>query len=186
LAPSSKTPDNCMGPIVQIRGLTYSYRRQQDRCALQGVDLEIGAGEFIAIAGRAGSGKSTLCYALNGLIPHSFGGRMEGEVMVCGLDTRKTSVPDLARHVGFVLQNAESQLVGLSVEEDTAFGLENIGLPGNEIAGRVHSALRTVRHGIFQGGRSNVLPSRPLWHFSRRCWCWTIPLRNWIRWASRN
>ena len=117
-----------MGPIVQIRGLTYSYRRQQDRCALQGVDLEIGAGEFIAIAGRAGSGKSTLCYALNGLIPHSFGGRMEGEVMVCGLDTRKTSVPDLARHVGFVLQNAESQLVGLSVEEDTAFGLENIGL----------------------------------------------------------
>lgn len=112
---------------------------------MQGVDLEIGAGEFIAIAGRAGSGKSTLCYALNGLIPHSFGGRMEGEVVVCGLDTRKASVPDLARHVGFVLQNAESQLVGLSVEEDTAFGLENIGLPGNEIAGRVHSALRTVR-----------------------------------------
>jgi energy-coupling factor transport system ATP-binding protein len=134
-----------MDPIIQIRGLVYSYRRQQDHPALQGVDLDIGAGEFIAIAGRAGSGKSTLCYTLNGLIPHSFGGRMEGEVVVCGLNTRKTLVPDLARHVGFVLQSAESQLVGLSVEEDTAFGLENIALPGDEIAGRVNSALHTVR-----------------------------------------
>lgn len=112
---------------------------------MQGIDLEIDAGEFIAIAGRAGSGKSTLCYTLNGLIPHSFGGRMEGEVVVCGLNTRTASVPDLARHVGFVLQSAESQLVGLSVEEDTAFGLENIGLPGDEIALRVISALRAVR-----------------------------------------
>jgi len=134
-----------MGSIIQIRGLVYSYRRQQDRPALQGVDLEIGDGEFIAIAGRAGSGKSTLCYALNGLIPHSFGGSMDGEVTVCGLNTRQASVPDLARHVGFVLQSAESQLVGLSVEEDTAFGLENISLPSEEIAGRVNSALRTVR-----------------------------------------
>ncbi len=134
-----------MEPIIQIRGLVYSYRRQHDLPALRGIDLDIGAGEFIAIAGRAGSGKSTLCYALNGLIPHSFGGRMAGEVVVCGLNTRKVSVPDLARHVGFVLQNAESQLVGLSVEEDTAFGLENIGLSGDEIAGRVTCALRTVR-----------------------------------------
>jgi len=134
-----------MEPIIQIRGLAYSYRRQHDLPALQGVDLEIGGGEFIAIAGRAGSGKSTLCYALNGLIPHSFGGRMEGEVVVCGLNTRKASVPDLASHVGFVLQSAESQLVGLTVEEDTAFGLENIGLPGAEINGRVHSTLRTLR-----------------------------------------
>jgi energy-coupling factor transport system ATP-binding protein len=134
-----------MGSIIQIRGLVYSYRRQHGRPALQAVDLEIGDGEFVAIAGRAGSGKSTLCYALNGLIPHSFGGRMEGEVSVCGLNTRQASVPDLARHVGFVLQSAESQLVGLSVEEDTAFGLENISLPGEEIAGRVDAALRMVR-----------------------------------------
>lgn len=134
-----------MEPIIQIRGLFYSYRRQQDRPALQGLDLDIGGGEFIAIAGRAGSGKSTLCYALNGLIPHSFGGRMDGEVVVCGMNSRKTSVPDLARHVGFVLQSAESQLVGLSVEEDTAFGLENIALPADEIAVRVNAALRTVR-----------------------------------------
>ena len=165
-----------MGSIIQIRGLVYSYRRQHGRPALQAVDLEIGDGEFVAIAGRAGSGKSTLCYALNGLIPHSFGGRMEGEVSVCGLNTRQASVPDLARHVGFVLQSAESQLVGLSVEEDTAFGLENISLPGEEIAGRVDAALRMVR--------LDGLRSRPPSHFNRACSFSIIPRRNWIRLAS--
>lgn len=141
-------------PIAHVRGLTYAYRRQVDRPALQGVDLEISRGEFIAIAGRAGSGKSTLCYALNGLIPHSFGGRMDGDVIVCGLDTRATPVPELARHVGFVLQSAESQLVGLTVEEDAAFGLENLGWPEDEIIARVSSALRTVR----LDGRSEASP----------------------------
>jgi energy-coupling factor transport system ATP-binding protein len=134
-----------MDSIVEIRNLTYAYRRQQERPALRGIDLEIGRGEFIAIAGRAGSGKSTLCYCLNGLIPHSFGGHFEGEVRVCGLHTRAVSVPALARKVGFVLQNAESQLVGLSVEEDVAFGLENIALPREEVSRRVAAALHRVR-----------------------------------------
>jgi energy-coupling factor transport system ATP-binding protein len=133
-----------MSSLIEIRGLTYWYRRQEKCPALQAVDLEIEPGEVVAIAGRAGSGKSTLCYALNGLIPQSFGGRMEGEVRVCGLDTRFTSVPELARHVGMVFQSAESQLVGLSIEEDTAFGLENIGLPREQVNARVLSALRMV------------------------------------------
>lgn len=128
-----------------MQGLTYAYRRQLGRPALQGVDLSIAVGEFVAIAGRAGAGKSTLCYALNGLIPHSFGGRMDGQVVVCGHDTRTTPVSVLARHVGFVLQSAESQLVGMTVEEDTAFGLENLGLPASEITARVASALEAVR-----------------------------------------
>jgi len=134
-----------MGPIVEIQNLKYAYRRQRERPALGGIDLEIDRGEFVAIAGRAGSGKSTLCYCLNGLIPHSFGGHFEGEVRVCGIHTRAVSVPELARKVGFVLQNAESQLVGLSVEEDIAFGLENIALPSEEISRRVAAALQRVR-----------------------------------------
>lgn len=133
-----------MNPIIQIQNLTYSYRRRPSRPALQNVCLEIAAGEFVTIAGRAGSGKSTLCYALNGLIPHSFGGEMQGEVCVAGLPTRTTPVPQMARTIGFVMQNAESQLVGLTVEEDAAFGLENIALPREEVARRVEMALRMV------------------------------------------
>ena len=134
-----------MTPLIEIRNLSYSYRRQKQQFALRSINLEIQEGEFVAVAGRAGSGKSTLCYALNGLVPHSFGGTLEGEVFVCGLETRRESVPSLARHVGLVMQNAESQLVGLSVEEDAAFGPENLNLPTHEVALRVGQALRTVR-----------------------------------------
>jgi energy-coupling factor transport system ATP-binding protein len=131
--------------IVEIHGLTYAYRGRSDRPALRGIDLDIRRGEFLALAGRTGSGKSTLCYTLNGLIPNSFGGEMEGSVRVCGLDARQASVADLARTVGLVLQSAESQIVGLTVEEDVQFGLENIGLPPDEIVTRADQALETVR-----------------------------------------
>src|SRR3972149_3792378 len=105
-----------MESIVEISGLTYGYRGQEDKLVLRGIDLRVERGEFLVIAGRTGSGKSTLCYALNGLVPHSFGGKMQGEVKVCGLNTRDAAIPDLARKVGMVLQSAESQLVGLTVE----------------------------------------------------------------------
>ena len=147
-----------MTPVIQVCGLTYAYRRRSDQPALNGVNLEIQNGEFLAIAGRAGAGKSTLCYALNGLIPHSFGGRMEGTVSVCDLNTRHATVAALARHVGFVMQNAESQLIGLTVEEDIAFGLENLGLPPQEIRQRMRDVLSTV--GL------DVDPGRSPWRLS--------------------
>lgn len=134
-----------MESIVEISGLTYAYRGHEDKLVLRGIDLRVERGEFLVIAGRTGSGKSTLCYALNGLVPHSFGGKMQGEVKVCGLNTRDAAIPDLARKVGMVLQSAESQLVGLTVEEDVEFGLENIGLPAPEIKERARWALEVVR-----------------------------------------
>jgi len=134
-----------METIVEIQGLTYAYRGHEDQPVLHSIQLEIIRGEFLVLAGRTGSGKSTLCYALNGLVPHSYGGRMEGLVRVCGLDTREVLIPTLARKVGMVLQSAESQLVGLTVQEDVEFGLENIGLPLEEIRERAQWALDVVR-----------------------------------------
>lgn len=134
-----------METIVEISGLSYAYRGQEDKPVLSGIDLRIQRGEFIAMAGRTGSGKSTLCYTLNGLVPHSFGGKMEGTVKVCGLNTRDATIPDLARKVGMVLQSAESQIVGLTVEEDVEYGLENVGLPAPEIKERARWALEVVR-----------------------------------------
>ncbi len=133
-----------METIVQLRGLTYAYRQRPDRPALREIDLSIARGEFLVIAGRTGSGKSTLCYVLNGLAPHSFGGKLEGTAQVCGLDTWQATVPELARKVGLVLQSAESQIVGLTVEEDIEFGLENVALPVSEIKDRAAWALEAV------------------------------------------
>lgn len=122
-----------MEPIIKISNLSYAYRGHEGELVLNGIDLEIEAGEFLAIAGRTGSGKSSLIYTMNGLVPHSFGGKMEGRVLVSGLDTREVLIPELARQVGMVLQSAESQLVGLTVTEDIEFGPENIGMPRDEI-----------------------------------------------------
>jgi energy-coupling factor transport system ATP-binding protein len=139
--------------IIDIQGLAYAYRGREDAPVLRGVDLSVARGEFVVIAGRTGSGKSTLCYALNGLVPHSFGGKLEGRVRVCGLDVVAATIPDMARKVGMVLQSAESQIVGLTVVEDVEFGLENIALPAAEIVARARQALETVRLAEF-GERS--------------------------------
>lgn len=134
-----------MEPIVDIQGLSYAYRGFEDKWVLREIDLQIQSQEFIAVAGRTGSGKSTLCYALNSLVPHSFGGKMEGTVLVCGLNTRETTPAALAPKVGIVLQSAESQLVGLTVREDVEFGLENLALQRDEIRNRADWALDVVK-----------------------------------------
>lgn len=134
-----------MDSIVDIQGLSYAYRGFEDKWVLKNITLNIQPGEFIAVAGRTGSGKSTLCYTLNSLVPHSFGGKIEGTVMICGLNTRDTAPAILAPKVGIVLQSAESQLVGLTVREDVEFGLENLMLPREEIKERADWALDVVK-----------------------------------------
>ncbi|GAP12391.1 ATPase components of various ABC-type transport systems, contain duplicated ATPase [Longilinea arvoryzae] len=139
-----------MEPIVKITGLRYAYRGHETTEVLRGIDLEIQKGEFLAIAGRTGSGKSTLCYSLNGLVPHSFGGKMEGSVIVSGTDTQKATPAELAQKVGIVLQSAESQIVGLTVEEDVEYGLENLALPVDVIIRRREEALEIVEMTAFK------------------------------------
>jgi energy-coupling factor transport system ATP-binding protein len=104
---------------------------------LQGIDLSVDHGEYLLIGGGNGSGKSTLGYIFNGLIPHHFGGMLQGSVTVAGLNTLERNVSDLFSHVGLVLQNADAQLFNSTVEDEIAFGLESLGLPGPEIAERI-------------------------------------------------
>ncbi|HEY6580643.1 MAG TPA: ATP-binding cassette domain-containing protein, partial [Rubrobacter sp.] len=84
-----------MEPAVSIEGLAYRYRGQQ-KPALKGVDVEVAEGEFVVVMGPSGAGKSTLCVSLNGLIPHFFKGKMEGEVRVGGRSTREGKVGEFA------------------------------------------------------------------------------------------
>ncbi|HEX6709053.1 MAG TPA: energy-coupling factor transporter ATPase [Rubrobacter sp.] len=131
-------------PAVSIQGLGYRYRGQQ-KPALEGVDLEVAEGEFVVVMGPSGAGKSTLCVALNGLIPHFFRGRMEGEVKIRGHSTREGKVGEFAREVGLVFQDFEAQLFSTNVALEVAFGPENFAVEHDEMERRVKSVLGRVR-----------------------------------------
>ncbi len=137
-----------MPPLLLVEDLHYAYPppRPQDppSWVLRGVDLRLEEGECLALLGPTGAGKTTLCLALNGLVPRSTGGLIRGRVLVEGLDTRRHPVPELARRVGLVFQDPETQFFHLTVEAEVAFGPENLGLPRAEIAERVDWALRLV------------------------------------------
>jgi energy-coupling factor transporter ATPase len=129
--------------IIETRTLTYTYSGGK-RPAIQGVSLNIQKGEFVILTGPSGCGKTTLCRCFNGLIPHFYSGKIEGEIRVAGLNVVEHPIHKLATHVGLVFQNPENQLFALSVEKDVAFALENLGIPTEEMRRRVDWALQTV------------------------------------------
>ncbi len=137
--------------VVEIEGLHYAYpplaAGGEPIRVLAGVDLWVERGEFLAIMGRTGAGKTTLCQALNGIVPQATGGTIRGRVTVLGLNTRETPVAELAARVGLVFQDVESQLFNMTVEDEVAFGPESLGLDPREIAERVEWALDVVHMG---------------------------------------
>lgn len=130
---------------LEVTGLTYRYPAGATP-ALREVSFHLRPGEFLGIVGQSGAGKSTLCAALAGLVPHFFGGQMEGRVLVDGLDTRQVPVADLTAEVGLVLQNPFTQLTGVkeTVEGEVAFGLENRGVPRTEMLRMVAETLERL------------------------------------------
>lgn len=134
-----------MNPVVSVQNLSYSYDDEEK--ALDAVSFDVYPGEFVGVIGPNKAGKSTLCQALVGLVPHFFRGEMTGRVVVGGIDTRDTTVDELSKVVGLVFQNPFTQVTGakLTVYEEIAFGLENIGLPRKEIIGRVDQMLSLFR-----------------------------------------
>jgi energy-coupling factor transporter ATPase len=129
-------------PLVEITGLDHHYAREgaSPITALRGVNLNLCSGEFVALVGANGSGKTTLARHLNGLLLPS-----AGTVTVAGHDTRNTSAQrEIRRQVAMVFQRPEDQIIAATVEDDVAFGPENLGLDGEEIERRVHWALQTV------------------------------------------
>jgi energy-coupling factor transporter ATPase len=129
--------------VIETKGLTYTYPSGTKR-VLEDVSITIERGEFVVLTGPSGCGKTTLCRCFNGLVPHFYGGKLEGDILITGLNVHEHSIYELARHVGLVFQNPENQLFALSVEKDVAFGLENLGVPRDEIKKRVDWALQTT------------------------------------------
>ncbi len=130
----------CALAIIEARDLTYTYPGVKESSLLD-VSLTVKKGEFVVLTGPSGCGKTTLCRCLNGLIPHFYGGALEGDLRVAGLKVADHEISELARHVGLVFQNPQNQLFSLSVEKDVAFGLENVGVLREEMQKQVDWAL---------------------------------------------
>ncbi len=124
---------------VIFRDFSYAYPQKGE--ALTGINLVINRGAFAVVAGPGGAGKTTLCMAVAGVVPHYFGGRMGGTVTVDRINILESSMSQLAMKVGTVLEDYESQLVAMTVEEEIAFGLETRDMPVDEIVQRVKAAL---------------------------------------------
>lgn len=129
--------------FVNLQDVTYKYPLT-DSPALQKINLQVNEGEFLAVIGPNGAGKSTLCYTLAGFVPHFFKGEITGTVEVAGQESSKSNLHEWVLNVGLAFQNPFSQISGAkyTVFEEIAFGLENIGIPRNEMKTRVEDALK--------------------------------------------
>ncbi|WP_088186797.1 energy-coupling factor transporter ATPase [Desulfosporosinus sp. FKA] len=129
---------------IELNNVSYQYPNSLQP-SLQGINLSLNKGQFVVLMGAAGAGKTTLSLCLNGLIPQLFEGELTGEVKVAGRNVRKTPVQLMSTILGLVLQDPETQILGRTVEEDTAFGPRNISVPLEEIQHRVDRSLEKVR-----------------------------------------
>ena len=132
-----------MSNILEIEDLSFRYP-DSPRTAVVDFDLAVPEGEVVVLAGPSGCGKSTLLRAVNGLIPHMYSGEYKGSVRVGGTNVRESNMRELAQKVGFLFQNPENQIFMFTVERDIAFGLENLGVPRQEMRTRVDESMRLL------------------------------------------
>ena len=144
-----------MQTMIDASKLKFAYVSEDGdyTFALNGVDIQVAQGEFVAILGRNGSGKSTFAKLVNALnLP------TEGKMVVAGMDTTdEANLLDIRKTAGMVFQNPDNQLVATIVEEDIAFGPENLGLPRQEIYDRIDYALSTVHMEAYRGHAPHML-----------------------------
>lgn len=129
--------------MISFKNFSFKYNNVVDK-TLKNIDLTINKGEKVLIVGPSGSGKSTLSHCINGLIPFSYNGEIEGELIIDNIKPYEESLSDVSKKVGTILQDQDSQFIGLSVGEDVAFNFENNAMPLNEMKVKVIYALELV------------------------------------------
>ena len=132
-----------METIINVDDVSFSYGTQTEQ-ALSHISLSVNKGDFIGIIGPSGAGKSTLAACLSGAVPHHYTGTFFGSVMVGGHDTCEASLTDVSQIVGSVLQDIDTQMVASVVEDEMLFGLENFGVPHDQIEQRVRPSASTT------------------------------------------
>ncbi len=129
-------------PLIKIRDFSFSYDGKTP--VLSGISADIMAGQKVLLLGPSGCGKSTLTLCLNGIIPNLIEGHLKGSLSLKGMDITASTVPALTRHIGIVFQDPESQFSMLKVEDEVAFGLENLKFEREEIIEKIDSSLKKV------------------------------------------
>ena len=129
--------------IIELKDVSFAYGQGAER-ALDHIDLAVREGEFVGVIGPSGAGKSTLAAVMSGAIPHHFAGQLFGATLVDGQDTCEVTLTDISRVVGSVLQDIDTQMVASVVEDEMLFGLENFGVPHDQIEERISQTLSTV------------------------------------------
>lgn len=152
-------------PAVSVHGLSFQYNYGDDDLstptkassasnallvespapALQNISFTLEAGELLLIAGPSGCGKSTLIKCLNGLIPHSYKGKLSGSIEILGQSGAGMKLHELAQKIGTMLQDPDKQIIGSVVEQEIAFGLENLGTPRQEMRRRILAVLQQLK-----------------------------------------
>lgn len=136
--------------VVEVKDFSFSYDTsdgESQQNAVENVNFQVRKGEFFCIIGPNEAGKSTMCNALVGLIPHFFQGNMNGDITILGENTKDTTVADLTSKIGLVFQDPFNQLTytTTTVAEELAYGLGNIGVPREEMQKRVNRVAKTMR-----------------------------------------
>ncbi len=129
--------------MISIENFSFSYGDSKKK-ALDKISMNISDGDFVGIIGASGAGKTTLSFAINGIIPHHYKGEYFGKILVNGKDVFDTDPCDIALEVGSVFQDVDSQMTSSVVEDEILFGLENFNVPKNEIKSRIDWALKEV------------------------------------------
>ena len=129
--------------IIKLDDVSFSYGHEAQN-ALDHVSLAIEKGEFVGVIGPSGAGKSTLAAVMSGAIPHHYTGQLFGATLVDDRDTCEITLTDISRVVGSVLQDIDAQMVAPIVEDEMLFGLENFGIPHDQIEERISQTLTTV------------------------------------------
>ncbi len=128
-------------PVLEWKNLTFGY---EEKKLFSNISGSLSEGEWLALVGDSGCGKSTLCYFLSGIIPRSIDGEYEGTILLEGEDIKQKSLESIVRTLGIVFQNPESQLFSPTVEDELAFGPENLCMTHDEISKRIDYALKIV------------------------------------------
>ncbi len=130
--------------IIEFDNFSWQYAGSKD-WTLKEINLKIREGEFIVITGPSGAGKTTLCLCMNGLIPQRINGILKGDVRIFNKSTLEYDIYEFARNVGMVYQDPETQFISMSVKNEIAFGMENFGIPKEEMQRRLEWVLKLVR-----------------------------------------